>query len=586
MPKYRILFAAALAAALNLPALADSKYTNLEETSLVPLPDAQATVREVPREQRNGGSKDGDVSISAGATTEEIADRLRADMMFAGKLADQLLESGYYGKLIPVEKDDDRASLRTRLIFWERANAEVAARLWRDAAEDTDGDGNLRPDEIKLKTLRFGLSTKLVGLLKDAKESASGNRQAEDISYAADRLFTGEKNYDAKMYAGSSGAVYAGGGGGARKSAATMLAPFPFKLDAAGAAKEDKFLSSWLGNLQNELTYDKARAAKRLTATPKTLKELIGNPAELEKALNTKVGDKTVAQLLAQDFGTREKLLSSATTRYRDFAGFMSRFISRNDLQEMESTILEKLRKNMRGDMARLYILARAFDVKLAADDITATFREGYVFEGFSVPFMKGYIRSAGLLRREAAALNAAYAALYRDMDTLPLNEAYKRLQQLDAIQIRLKTISLFMSNLPALHLLAQQTGTPVFLERITLPLLVKRHPDSEYTTAVRALSVYKKAIREGIRLLGSGEFDRALALFAATREDGNAQAALAELNKQTRYSVAVVRKPRDKAEIIQALFIEGPFYHPAVPLVRAVLENPDKPGRSRKHAH
>lgn len=579
MPKYSVFPAAALAAALSLPAMAAKDYTAVDDGQLMSVPDAHATLKEAPRERKAGGGESPAFSIPAGASIEDIANRLRTDMMFAGKLADQLLETGEYGKLVPVDPDDDRAAIRSRLIFWERANAETAARLWRDAAEDTNGDGQLGPDEIKLKTLKFGLSTKLVNLLKEAKDNAASGRQVEDLAYTADRLFTGEKGYDAKMYAGSSGGVYAGGGGGgARRTAASILAPFPFKLDSAGAAKEDRFLSSCLGDMQKELTYDKARAAKYLAGTPKTLKELSSNQQELEKVLNTRIGGKTIAQLLSADFGEREKLIASATDRYRSFAAFMSRFVNRNDLQEMESTLLEKLRKNLRGDFAKLYILARAFDVKLASDGITTPFREGAVFEGFTVQFMKDYIRSAGVLRKEASALNAAYAALYKDIDTLPLNEAYRRLQQLDAVQTRLKTLSLLMARLPELHATASATGSPSLLERAILPFAVKRCPDTEYTTAVRSLTVYKKAIRESIRFLAAGQFDRTLALLSAAREDGNALAAFADLDRQTRYSVAVVMAPREKFSFMQMLFIEGPFYRPITPLVKTVLGSPAKP--------
>jgi|GEM_PF-3437340 len=577
MSKYRLFPAAALAAALSVPAMAAKDYTSVDDGQLMPVPDAHATLKEAPREKKRGGETPA-FSIPEGASIEDIANRLRTDMMFAGKLADQLLETGEYGKLIPVDPEDDRAALRSRLIFWERANAETAARLWRDAAEDTNGDGQLGPDEIKLKTLKFGLSTKLVNLLKEAKDNAASGRQAEDLAYTADRLFSGEKGYDAKMYAGSSGGVYAGGGGGTRRTAASILAPFPFKLDSAGAAKEDRFLSSCLGDMQKEFTYDKARAAKHLAGTPKTLKELADNPQELEKALNTRIGDKTVAQLLSADFGEREKLIASATDRYRSFAAFMSRFVNRNDLQETESSLLEKLRKNLRGDFAKLYILARAFDVKLASDGITAPFRNGAVFEGFSVQFMKDYIRSAGLLKREAAALNAAYAAIYRDMDNLPLNEAYKRLQRLDAVQARLKTLSLLMARLPELHAAASATGSPSFLERAILPLAVKRYPDTEYTTAVRSLTVYKKAIRESIRLLSEGQFDRTLTMLSSAREDGNALAAFAELDRQTRYSVSVIMTPREKFSFMQMLFIEGPFYRPITPLMKMALGTPSRP--------
>lgn len=577
MSKYRLFPAAALAAALSVPAMAAKDYTAVDDGQLMSVPDAHATLKEAPREKKRGGETPA-FSIPEGASIEDIANRLRTDMMFAGKLADQLLETGEYGKLIPVDPDDDRAALRSRLIFWERANAETAARLWRDAAEDTNGDGQLGPDEIQLKTLKFGLSTKLVNLLKEARDNAASGRQAEDLAYTADRLFSGEKGYDAKMYAGSSGGVYAGGGGGTRRTAASILAPFPFKLDSAGAAKEDRFLSSCLGDMQKEFTYDKARAAKHLAGTPKTLKELADNPQELEKALNTRIGAKTVAQLLSADFGEREKLIASATGRYRSFAAFMSRFVNRNDLQETESSLLEKLRKNLRGDFAKLYILARAFDVKLASDGITAPFRNGAVFEGFSVQFMKDYIRSAGLLKREAAALNAAYAAIYRDMDNMPLNEAYKRLQRLDAVQARLKTLSLLMARLPELHSAASATGSPSFLERAILPLAVKRYPDTEYTTAVRSLTVYKKAIRESIRLLSEGQFDRTLTMLSSAREDGNALAAFAELDRQTRYSVSVIMTPREKFSFMQMLFIEGPFYRPITPLMKMALGNPSRP--------
>lgn len=513
-------------------------------------------------------------AAAAGAENDEIASKLATDKFVAAKLADAIIESGKSGELLKTAASD-RSDLRMQVIGWIQSNPSTAARLYRAGQDLPDGQTEyVLTGAHQVTKIRSMLTPEFLRITNGFISRAKNAKTPEQLAAAGDELFLGRHSSGATGAGGSESSSSVPGADGFRRNQQALDIPaLNWRMNPASISRETASAATALEQLEKELTLDRAIAAKRLSGSAATPQQIAENLKTRQEALGTTRGGQTVRQQVAGLFAAREKQLETTIQAFKTFQNYLGQFVSRKQINAEESALLEQLRQEMRLGIARLQITTHI--AHLQRDNAE------------TVLLTPALLRTAGLPEQTAQAYSAAgpgltaesnrlleeYALILKlaDAGKLPLPQLYSRVYALSASEAAWRTKWLIFVSLPDMARTAAKLRPQPKFDSLAQKLFSKQYPASPYMVMQNNLATYRKAVTAAIAAVERGDFNYALSLFAAA-EGGTPADGLNSVARQIACSRDFINRTRDRAELFQAAFFEGPFFRPAAPLFRRGL--------------
>ncbi|MFA6584151.1 MAG: hypothetical protein WCS77_07635 [Elusimicrobiaceae bacterium] len=516
-----------------------------------------------------GQAKDTDEAIfapesaSSDADLDAVANKLLLDKMYAGKLADAIIESGAYEKIIKSPAKD-RADARGQVISWIQLHPRQAAMLGSAASSTTGGK------TFDRKRIQHYLNEQFERLANEFSDKVKSSQLSpEGMAAASDSFFEGARDNS------SQSAVYAGGGTAFKSSRKPIdIPPLDWQLSETGINAEKKSVTKALDALEQEIRLDKAIAAKRLTGSSAPARKIESDGDLRSALLNTLVNGKPVKTHIVELFSTRDNALAQSIQTKQTFLLYLTRFSSRKKLSAEESGQLETLRTNLRLSLARLQAAASADHLARDSREMELISPASLAATGATPEHAAQYCSSAEKLLRQSSSLQAKYTRLMNLAKTggITLPELYSRLEQLGKEEDAWRLKWLIYVSVPAMTRqavsLRPQTKTDYLMGKIFLPL----YPHSSQAQVLRAFALYKKTVRLAFKAVTQGNFDYASALFASATRNKNPEDGVRTVSGQIDFCVYKINLARMKSELTQLAFFEGPFYRPAAPLIRKTM--------------
>jgi hypothetical protein len=492
---------------------------------------------------------------------DEIESRLVTDMMFAGKLADAMIESGVYSKYVKSGSSDDYASLRTKLIFWIRSHPKDAALIHMAGALPAGPSGVQSYDEQKIA---WALNTHFVDLSKQlALDAKNGKLSEEEASVAMRRLFEGTQ---APADAGTP-TVDMGGRGSVSSGGAPriQLAPFNWKVDSSAMDSEVRDTSSWLSTLRSDLNRDKASAVAALTGAD--AQAVADSPELMQKLMSSSVNGVSVAAKISAGFSQREGLIADAAKEQTSFADYITRFAGRGKIQASEAQTLNSMRSELRDKLAKSYVAGRMDGMVRVKGALAAA----------SAPAAYGdqYARAAQNLAAMGDAIKALYDAAYSlAVSGAPAEEVYAKMNEACAADDNWRALAHIYCALPELKVAAARLWSDRALYRLFGRLSQYFYPRSNYALAERGLRVYGALCDSLAGALAAGNYGWAMSSLSSITDQRDPHKAVTLFATQYSNCVRVVNTARIETDIWQSTMFELPFYRPAAPFLRAALKH------------
>jgi|GEM_PF-5676311 len=454
---------------------------------------------------------------------EAIADRLATDMIFAGKLADSMMDRGILPDSLPYDPSSDPTALRASLILWIRANPQKAADYYNGAAES-----NVHSN--------WSIRSHFKELVADLKKAA-GSASDEKAVFQGRLIFEGNQAFNREdlPQRGQGGVLSSGGNRGGGK--AVELPAFDWKLDSSAVARERAASAKWLGSLERELENDKAQEASRLTGNRYSAAVLQNDETARDKTLSSVVQGHTVAQILQDVFAPREQLIGRAQKAAAYFSSAASSFAGRKDLSAQEASALEGARRQFRAEFAAASLAGRMHDVQRARDAIAdAGIKNGFLETQGAI--IAGDFDAVRKMLADGTAPEQAFAAMRAAQEKL---DAWKAVCY-------------------AVSLLPQYGREPLRLWRLPAAGKViepRLSPAGNYKKALHQLALQKEAADE---LSASGDALSAAEFLAGFSKTGSVYDGAAVFSSEMERARQTVNISRLSMEFVQAE-ITGPFY-------------------------
>jgi len=504
------------------------------------------------------------------AALDNYESRLTTDMMFAGKLADAMLESGLYGKYIPVSHGDDRATLRTKLILWIRSHPREAAKLHIYSTEPAGG----AEKAYNMKKMRFWLSKHLVDLAdKLRRDARNPGFSDEQLALAPRQLFDGKQaSNDTSAPVLPRAAVRTG------RDSASQPAPLSWKLDIKNLDSEERRDSAWLSAMRADLRRDRAAEAARLSGTSGGARRLLEDKAALEKALSAVIEGATVEHSVNARFGQRAALLAAAGAKLSDFDIYLSRFLGRNRLQPQEAAALTALRAQLRSALAKAYCAGRLDGIEKTRSAIAAAASARF---GWTAEEAAAYAAAGGKI----AALSADTEAQYRriavsDYPAAQMDEVYARLDAITRSDDKWRALAHIYSAAPELLHARAQLWDSCVLHRILSRIFSGLRPNSGYALASRGADVYGHMADRVTLALLHGDYDWAVYVLENAAGTSDPHSGLSAVTEQYHLCLATLNSARLRSDMLQSALITAPFYSAVAPAARAAMKKFRAPPR------
>ncbi len=524
-----------------------------------------------------------DEGVSAPGAQARVADdiesRLMSDKFFAAQLADAIISSGKYGALVK-DPSSDRSELRMQLVGWIQSNPSSAGKLYRAGQELPDSarapvpGGKFKIEKIKfLFTPEFlQATTRFVGQVK------SGNLSSEEQAAAGNEFFEGGENTYGPAptvtgMSGGSGKGVTGYAGFRRNDEALDIPALDWRLNTAGITKESSAADTALTRLKKELAYDRAVAAKRLSGSRADPWQIMADVKVRQNALSATKNGKPVRDIVDEMFSPREKTLDSTLQSYKTFKLYLAQFGSRKNLNDEESAIIERLRGEVRGNIAKLHINARVDHLTRDNDEIKLLIPAILQKAGLTAQAADKYAASGAALITESEVILSEYGKLLAmaKTGTISLPDLYIKMAALSAADTEWRYKWLIYVTLPTMAEAAVQLRSQPKFDRMAQDIFEKRYSSSTYARTLDSLTTYRKAVSAATEAVERQDFTYALGLFAAA-EGGTPEEGVLSVLRQIELCRDTINQNRDRAERFQTAFFEGPFYRPAAPLMRRLL--------------
>ena len=498
---------------------------------------------------------------------DDIESRLSSDMMFAGKLADAMIESGVYSKYVKQESSDDYASLRTRLIFWIRSHPREAAQLHLSSVNPAQPGSPSGEETYDEKKLAWALNNHFIDVAKQLEADAkNGHLSNEDASMAMRRLFEGTQSHPS----GATPVVNLGGNGPVSGGAPRIqLAPFNWKVDASAMDGEIRETSSWLNTLRGELARDRAVEVSRLTGAASAA-QLADSPSLMQKLLAATVNGRTVSQLLTAEFSKRDALLAEAAKDQDSFSAYVTRFSGRKKIQESEAKTLNQLRCGLRNDLAKSYVAGK-LDGMTRIKEVVAQVASST--SPYAAAFGAPYAQAGKNIAALAAVVQDAYNAAFQLAESgAPAELVYARMNAACADDDNWRAVAHIYCVLPEMKLASLRLWTPVPLNRLLGKLSLNLYPSSTYSLAERGLRDYGRVTEALAQALAAGNYQWVFATLAGITGADDPHRNVALLSTQYYNCIKIVNDARMKTDLFQSVMFDLPCYRTVSPLVRSAL--------------
>lgn len=516
------------------------------------------------------------VFASAVATRPaDIASKLATDKFVAAKLADAIIDSGKYKILIP-NASSDRSELRMQLVGWIQENPDSAAQLYRAGQNLPDTQTEyVVTGAHQVTRIKSRLKPGFIKLVNDFAATVKNARTPEQLAVAGDKLFLGANAPGtdapgAELAAGPAAGAQGYKGFRRNQEALDELPALDWRMNPDSINREVASSNQLLLRISQELDFDRAIAAKRLSASAATPEQIAGSLKIRQTALAVVRNGKTVGDQVDEIFAQRAKLLDSATQSLKNFQTYLGQFVSRKQVNADESALLEKLRLEVRFKLAKLQIAAHMDH--LVRDNAETALLSPELLRGLglSAPAAAGYSAAGHDLTAEANALKSEYNRLIALTNTgqIALPELYARINTLAQTETQWRYKWLIFVSLPAMAKTAAAVRPQPTFDYLAQQLFAPRYPGSRYIKMLESMATYRKALAAATKAVEHKDFTYALDMFAAA-EGGTPAEGVSSVARQIDYNCFFINRTRDRAELLQIAFFEGPFFRPAAPLLR-----------------
>ncbi|MFA5162417.1 MAG: hypothetical protein WC421_09235 [Elusimicrobiales bacterium] len=516
----------------------------------------------------------------------ETASRLASDLMFAGELADAMMDSGDYGSYPGDVQGGDRAAIRQGIILWIRSHPQEAAQIYEREKRNRPARPEAAPPSsaqtsqpasatgssmgpYTVKKLKWYLNTNFLNvsrtLIRDAANPSLSN---EEASVAMRRLFEGQQ-----IPADKSGAVVLGlreagsgavSGGAARGGARSGGEKYEWRLNRAALEKERRSSAFNLEELRGQLRGDKARQAAALSGLKAD--KLLADQDLMSRALSMEQKGRSVEELLAEQFLAREKLLDRASARQAEFSSYAARFAGRDGLRGGEAASLERLRGASRDALAGAAIAGRIDGLRQEKAAVQAA---AAVPAGLPKDMARAYAAAGGQLAGRGAEVEAAYRAVFSmAAANMPAAQVYAALAAAADKDARWRQAAQAWIVMPQ-FLDRPRLWRSNTLNNALTRVLTGLYPDSGYSRAARGLEAYPQAARAVTAAMSAGDYDKAFSLLSAAVGGRDTAENLAEIAEQYDYCARVVNLTRMTSDVVQSLLFDSPFYRVFSPLMK-----------------